>query len=91
MDTIPYPGKLRISTITAIGDLGTSVDLEKLAVSLASSIKTDSSILTVKYKRGGNKKPKEESEKIMWPETNWNLIYEKSSLNGSKKNNSNIL
>ena len=60
MNNIPNPGKLRISTITAIGDFGLLINLEKLAEKLASSIDTENStIMTIKYRRGGNKKPKD--------------------------------
>jgi TATA-box binding protein (TBP) (component of TFIID and TFIIIB) len=87
MDIIPNPGKLRISTITAIGDFGVSINLEKLAEKLASSIDTENStIMTIKYRRGGNKKPKDSNKPdILWPNPDWNLIYQKSHLNGSKK------
>ena len=87
MDLIPNPGKLRISTITAIGDYNVPLKLERLATTLAESIDTEnSSIMTVKYRRGSNKKPKDSSASdIMWPNENWNLIYQKSKLNGSKK------
>ena len=81
MDIIPHPGKLRISTITAIGDFGVSINLEKLAVNLASLIDTEnSSIMTIKYRRGGNKKPKDSNSDVLWPNSTWNLIYHKSDL-----------
>lgn len=87
MDSIPNPGKLRISTITAIGDYCLPLKLEKLATTLAESIDTaNSSIMTVKYRRGSNKKPKDStSSDVLWPNEDWNLIYHKSKLNGSKK------
>tara|TARA_Y100001970_G_C14137983_1_gene805440 strand:- start:455 stop:1465 length:1011 start_codon:yes stop_codon:yes gene_type:complete len=87
MDLIPNPGKLRISTITAIGDFGVLINLEKLAVNLASSIDNDNlRIMSIKYRRGGNKKSKDiENPDVLWPNDNWNLIYHKSKLNGSKK------
>jgi TATA-box binding protein (TBP) (component of TFIID and TFIIIB) len=87
MNNIPNPGKLRISTITAIGDFGLLINLEKLAVNLASSIdEEDSTIMTIKYRRGGNKKSKDNNKPdILWPINDWNLIYHKSKLNGSKK------